>query len=219
MREEKTKSPSQANKRKQTKSWFWPAIYSGIAIVFVGMIWGYTALIKDSPGKTDTAKAPDNSEVVVDVNASKESFKYPFSEELLNDVAILQDYYDMEADETMRENALLVFNQSYVTNSGVSISIDGKPFEVLAAMSGVVEEVVTDVFSGDSVVLKHADGMQTVYSSMTGVLVKEGDEVAQGEPLAMTTQNEWNPAAGVHLLFEIHVDGEPVNPGKHLAFK
>jgi stage II sporulation protein Q len=217
MREEKTKSPSQKNKRKQTKSWFWPAIYSGIAIVFVGMIWGYTALIKDSPGKTDSAK--DGGEVVVDVNASKESFKYPFSEELLNDVAILQDYYDMEADETMRENALLVFNQSYVTNSGVSISIDGKPFEVLAAMSGVVEEVVTDVFSGDQVVIKHADGMQTVYSSLTGVLVKQGDEVAQGEPLAMTTQNEWNPAAGVHLLFEIYVDGEPVNPGKHLAFK
>ena len=94
----------------------------------------------------------------------------------------------MEADEAMRENAYLVFNQSYVTNSGVSISIDGKPFEVLAAMSGVVEEVVTDVFSGDEVVLKHADGMKTIYSSLTGILVKQGDEVAQGEPLAMTTQ-------------------------------
>ena len=58
MREEKTKSPSQKNKRKQRKSWFWPAIYSGIAIVFVGMIWGYTALIKDAPGKTDSAKDP-----------------------------------------------------------------------------------------------------------------------------------------------------------------
>ena len=218
MREEKTKSPSQKNKRKQTKSWFWPAIYSGIAIVFVGMIWGYTALIKDTPGKTDTASSPDNGDVVVDVNASKETLKYPFSEELLEDVAILQDYYDMEADESMRESALLVFNQTYETNTGVSISIEGKPFEVLASMSGVVEEVVSDVFSGDEIVLKHADGMKTVYSSLTGVLVQEGDEVAQGEPLATTTQNEWNPAAGVHLLFEVYIDDEPVNPGKHLAF-
>ena len=62
-------------------------------------------------------------------------------------------------DEAMRENALLVFNQSYVTNSGVSISIEGKPFEVVAAMSGVVEEVITDAFKGDEIVLKHADGM------------------------------------------------------------
>ena len=82
-------------------------------------------------------------------------------------MAILQDYYDMEADEAIRENALLVFNQTYVTNTGVSISIDGKPFEVIAAMSGVVEDVVTDVFQGDEVVLTHADGMKTVYSSLT----------------------------------------------------
>ena len=99
MREEKTKSPSQKNKSTQTKSWFWPAIYSGIAIVFVGMIWGYTALIKDdTPGMTDSAtEDPGTGEVVVETNASKESLKYPFSEALLNDVAILQDYYDMEA--------------------------------------------------------------------------------------------------------------------------
>ena len=63
-------------------------------------------------------------------------------------MAILQEYYDMEADEAMREKALLVFNQSYVTNTGVSISIDGKPFEVVASMSGTVEEVITDVFKG-----------------------------------------------------------------------
>ena len=218
MREEKTKSPSQKNKRKQSKELVLACYLFGYRNCICRHDLGLHCTNKDAPGKTDSAKTPDNGEVVVDVNASKESFKYPFSEELLNDVAILQDYYDMEADEAMRENALLVFNQSYVTNTGVSISIDGKPFEVVAAMSGVVEEVITDVFSGDEIVLKHADGMKTVYSSLTGILVKQGDEVAQGEPLAMTTQNEWNPAAGVHLLFEVYVDGEPVNPGKHLAF-
>ena len=97
MREEKTKSPSQKNKRKQTKSWFWPAIYSGIAIVFVGMIWGYTALIKDAPGQTASATGPDSGEVVVHVNSSKESFTYPLSEELLSSFPILQYYYAIEA--------------------------------------------------------------------------------------------------------------------------
>ena len=86
MREEKPKSPSQKKKSKQTKSWFWPAIYSGIAIVFVGMIWGYTAFIKDdTPGMTDSAMdgKPGTGELVVETNASKESLKYPFAEELL----------------------------------------------------------------------------------------------------------------------------------------
>ena len=56
MREEKPKSPSQKNKSTQKKSWFWPVVYSGIAIVFVGMIWGYNAFIKDdTPDMTDSA--------------------------------------------------------------------------------------------------------------------------------------------------------------------
>ena len=124
----------------------------------------------------------------------------------------------MEADESMREKALLVFNQTYVTNTGVSISIDGKPFEVIASMSGTVEEVITDAFQGNEVILTHADGMQTVYSSVTEVLVKPGDEVVQGQALATTTENEWNPTAGIHLHFEVLIDGETVNPRSHLGF-
>ena len=218
MREEKPKSPSQMKKNKKAKSWFWPVVYSGIAIVFVGMIWGYSALVKDANPERADGNKTDSGDLIVETNASKELFKYPFAESLLDDVAILQDYYDMEADVSMQENALLVFNQTYKTNTGVSISIEGKPFEVVASMSGVVEEVITDVFRGDEIVLTHTDGKKTVYSSVSEVLVKEGDEVAQGDALATSTQNEWNPTAGVHLLFEIYEDDESVNPSTHLAF-
>ena len=57
MREEKPKAPSQKNKSAKTKSWFWPVVYSGIAIVFVGMIWGYNAFMKeDSPARQTLQK-------------------------------------------------------------------------------------------------------------------------------------------------------------------
>ena len=56
MREEKPNSPSPMKKNTKRKSWFWPAIYSGIAIVFVSMIWLYNALPKDNPTKIDSAK-------------------------------------------------------------------------------------------------------------------------------------------------------------------
>lgn len=219
MREEK-KSPSQKDKQTQKKNWLWPAVYSGIAIVFVGMIWGYSALVKkDSPELTDGAMGGnDNGELVVETNASKEVLKYPFSEELLDNVAILQNYYDLEAEESVQENSLLVFNQTYETNTGVSISIDDQPFEVVAAATGVVEEVVTDVFQGDEVIITHADGMKTVYGSLSGVLVKKGEEVTQGEPLGNASANEWNPNAGTHLHFQVLVNDEPVNPGSYLGF-
>lgn len=222
MREEKPKSASQKKKQVQRKSWFWPLIYSGIAIVFVGMIWGTSALIsKDSPSVTDSAMGdkPESGDLIVETNAPNEILKFPFSEDLLEEVVILQDYYDMKADAATREKSVLVFNQSYVTNTGISLSAEDKPFEVVAAMSGVVEEVVEDVFQGDEIVISHADGLKTVYGSVTGILVNKGDKISQGDPIATASSNEWNPSAGTHLHFEVLLDNEPVNPGSYLAFK
>ncbi|HJF30410.1 MAG TPA: M23 family metallopeptidase [Sporosarcina psychrophila] len=219
MREEKPKAPSQKNTSAKTKSWFWPVVYSGIAIVFVGMIWGYNAFMKDdAPGMADVAGKDPKDGLVVETNASKELLKYPFTEALLDDVAILQDYYDVDADEAMRESAMLVFDQTYVMNTGVTISVQGKEFEVVAALSGKVEDVVLDPFKGDEIILSHADGLKTVYRSVSGILVKKGDEVEQGQALGAATENEWNHTAGIHLHFEVQQDGVAVNPRSYLAF-
>ncbi|MBE1555691.1 M23 family metallopeptidase [Sporosarcina limicola] len=220
MREEKPKSPSQKNKSAKTKSWFWPVVYSGIAIVFVGMIWGYNALLKeDSPGLADIAGKNPKDSAIVETNAAKEMLKYPFKETLLDDVAVLQEYYDVKADETMRENALLVFDQTYEANTGLSISVEGQPFEIVASLSGTVENIITDPFKGSEIVLTHADGLKTIYRSVTGILVKKDEEVLQGQPIATSTENEWNPTAGIHLHFEVQKNGVTVNPRSYLGFQ
>lgn len=216
MREEKTKKTSPSNK----KTWLWPMIYASLAVFFVGMVWGYSAYVKNS--SSDVADSTMNNEggqdVVIETAAPTEVLKYPFDEKLLEQVSILQNFYDLEADDNLRDNALLVFNQTYETSSGISISIENEPFEVLAARSGVVEEVITDVFQGDEVVVSHADGLTTVYSSLTSVAVKKGDEIEQGTTLGNATANEWNPNAGTHLHFKVLVDGEAVNPASYLGF-
>ncbi|RKJ53665.1 M23 family metallopeptidase, partial [Butyricicoccus sp. 1XD8-22] len=117
-----------------------------------------------------------------------------------------------------REKALLVFNQTFSTSSGVSLSMNSEPFEVRAAMSGEVTEVKLDAFTGNQIIITHPNGMETRYSSVTDILVKEGDEVIQGQPLATTTDNEWNPTAGVHLHFQVLQDGEHINPRDFLSF-
>lgn len=218
MREEKPKSPSQKNKSQKKNRWFWPAIYSGLAIVFVGMVWGFNAIVqKDSADEIEVTQQPNN-ELVVETNATNEVLKYPFNEDDHDSMAILQEYYDAEADEEMREKALLVFSQTYLTNKGVSISMEDQPFEVVAALSGTVDEVVIDEFAGSEITITHTDGLTTIYSSLTGILVKEGDQVTQGQSLGTATSNEWNAAAGTHLHFQVLEDGIPVNPRSYLAF-
>lgn len=220
MREDKPKLPSQTKTNITKKTWFWPALYGGIAVLFVGMIWGYNALI--SPSETDSewasTKDADGNSVVVQTNANAETLKYPFQEANGGEIEILQGFYDVDADEASREGALLVFDQTYVTSSGITLSMKGEPFEVLASMSGTVEKVTNDPFMGSEIVLSHANGMKTIYRSLTGIMVKEGDVVTQGDSLATTTSNEWNPTAGIHLHFEVLKDDVNMNPQLYLAF-
>ncbi|WP_313893371.1 M23 family metallopeptidase [Psychrobacillus sp.] len=219
MREEQSNKPSQKNTSPK-KPWFWPLIYTGFSVAFVGMIWGYNVFITndkaDDSEWTDVATNPDK--VTIETNAATESIKYPFKEALLENVEIVQHFYDMEADATTREESLLVFGQTYVTNTGVSLSMNSEPFEVVAALSGKVEEVNLDPFEGDEVVLSHANGMQTKYRSVSEILVKVGDTVEQGQALATAAENEWNPTAGIHLQFEVFEDGVLTNPELLLAF-
>lgn len=219
MREEKQIKTSPNKNSWQKKPWFWPSIYAAIAVVLIGLIFSYNALINDEDEKEvvqDGTASEDST--VIETNARTENLKYPFNEEQLDNVQVLQDFYDVTADAETRENALLVFNQTFSTSSGVSLSVNGEPYEVLAAMSGEVTEVKLDAFTGNQVVITHANGMETRYSSVTDILVKEGDTVEQGQPLATTTENEWNPTAGIHLHFEVLQDGEHVNPRNFLAF-
>lgn len=219
MREEQTKKASQ-KKTNPKKPWFWPLVYTGFAVAFVGMIWGYNVYVNtDSAKESEWTQAGNNPDkVTIETNALAETMKYPFKEALRENVEVVQPFYDMGADEATREKSLLVFKQTYQTNTGVSLSINSEPFEVVAALSGKVEEVNLDPFVGDEIVLSHANGMQTKYRSVTGILVKVGDEVEQGQAIATATENDWNPNAGIHLHFEVFENGVLINPESLLAF-
>ena len=214
MREDKqTTSP----KTWVDQKWFWPAVYAVVAIIMIAFIVLYNVLA--TPEDTDTLQpVSQEPETVVETNATEETMKYPFEETYLNNVKIIQDYYDVSADASTRENALLVFKQTYSTSNGISIAINSEPFKVLAALSGEVTEVKLDAFTGNTITLTHENGYTTRYTSVGDIVVQEGDVVAQGEPIATTIENEWNPTAGVHLHFEVLKDGEYVNPKDFLTF-
>lgn len=219
MREDNNKQNKTSQKTNwQQKPWFWPTIYGGIAVVLIGLIFTYSALTREDENETVNEPTVQDESPVIETNARTETLKYPFDESQLENVKVLQDFYDMNADAKTRENALLVFDQTFSTSSGLSISINNEPFEVLAAMSGEVKEVKLDSFTGNKIIIAHPNGMETHYSSVSDILVKEGDLVEQGQPIATTIENEWNPTAGIHLHFEVLEDGKHVNPRNYLTF-
>lgn len=202
------------------RRWFWPVVYGGIAIIMVGFILFYNFLVKPDEQAGDVLEPVTYEEANPNPveNSANETLKYPFDEKFVETAQILQDYYDLGAEATQRENALLVFNQTFSTSTGVSIGINGEPFQVLAAMTGEVTAIQVDAFTGNMVELSHANGLVTRYHSVADFVVEEGAIVMQGEPIATTIANEWNPSAGVHLHFEVLKDGKPVNPRTYLSF-
>ncbi len=67
---------------------------------------------------------------------------------------------------------------------------------------------------GKVVILKHAGRYQTVYAHASRILVRKGDFVERGQPIAEVGKT--GNATGTHLHFEVRRDRRAVDPRAHL---
>lgn len=85
---------------------------------------------------------------------------------------------------------------------------------VLAARDGVVERAEWYGGYGRLVVLDHGDGISTYYGHCHELLVRPGQAVVRGQPIASVGSS--GDATGPHLHFEVRVRGTPKNPARWL---
>jgi murein DD-endopeptidase MepM/ murein hydrolase activator NlpD len=81
---------------------------------------------------------------------------------------------------------------------------------VPAANSGVVVFAGPLTIYGNTVVLDHGLGLQTLYGHLSSIGVKEGDQVKQGQELGRTGIT--GLAVGDHLHYEVLIGGVSVTP-------
>ena len=85
---------------------------------------------------------------------------------------------------------------------------------VVAAASGTVVLATTDSGLGTHIVIRHADGSETVYAHLSAVYVAQGQSVAQGEQIGAIGCTGY--CSGDHLHFELYIGGLAVNPLAYL---
>ena len=85
-----------------------------------------------------------------------------------------------------------------------------KKSPVPAANSGVVVYAAPLTIYGNTVVVDHGWGLQTLYGHLSTIEVKEGDEVKKGHELGRTGAT--GLALGDHLHFEVLIHGISVTP-------
>ena len=213
-------------KKLIAKRWVSPAIFMAAAAIIVTLMWIY----QGSDPATPTV-GPDNSTEVTqgedqpvsqdgndpeDIVASGESMLWP-----VNNFAALQveiPFYDAKGTETEKEAALIQVGNTISPHMGIDlVQPDGATFDVLAALSGKVTQVIQHPTNGNTIEISHGNGLTTVYESLTNVNVAEGDEVKQGTIIAQAGRSDMERDLGIHLHFETRVNGETVNPSDYIA--
>ena len=109
----------------------------------------------------------------------------------------------------------------YRTHAGMDIAADpGTP--VKAVSSGTIKDVYEDVLYGTTVVIEHADGVESVYQGLSPDLPVEtvvGHTVLTGEAIAGVGNSALcESAEASHLHFEMHKNGTAVNPSDYIVF-
>ena len=105
------------------------------------------------------------------------------------------------------------FTKEVKTHNGLDFAGPYNSY-VIAPANGVVAFVGIRGGFGNSLTIKHANGISTDYAHLGKILVKTGDEVKRGDKIGI--QGSTGRSTGQHLHLEVRVDNKRVDPGKFL---
>ncbi len=101
-------------------------------------------------------------------------------------------------------------------HGGIDIKVN-KHDTILAAFDGVVRVSGTARGYGNVIVIRHYSGLETVYGHASKRMVKSGDRVTAGQPIAISGQT--GRASTDHLHFEVRVNGKYFDPNLIIDFE
>jgi murein DD-endopeptidase MepM/ murein hydrolase activator NlpD len=101
------------------------------------------------------------------------------------------------------------FSGSAAMHRGVDLAgAVGEP--IRAAANGVIVKAGWVSGYGNYVEIDHGSGISTRYGHMSRFAVRSGDRVGRGEQIG--AMGSTGRSTGSHLHYEVHIDGEAVNP-------
>lgn len=200
------------NKKYKLKGWVVFSVYTISIITIIsslylvgktleGMIYSNESISYVYRGIIDDAVP------VVSTTKSKK-FIMPYQDE---NVKIIKNFYDKDSDNVTQENSLILYQNTYMPNTGILYGNDNV-FDVLAVLDGTVESVTTDEVLGNIITIRHTNNMTTTYESLNNVDVIVGQAVNQGDIIGKSGTNKVESSANSMLLFEVNYNGNNINP-------
>lgn len=121
-------------------------------------------------------------------------------------------YFDGTKSDDLLNKAVTEFEGVYRPNQGIDYSYDGKVFETVAMLGGVVSEVKEDPLFGKTVTVTSAQNIEITYQSLSQVSVKKDQTIKQNDVIGLAGENIYNKDLGIHLHVVVLKDGKLVDP-------
>ncbi len=99
-------------------------------------------------------------------------------------------------------------------HKGYDFASHGKSMPTYAAADGTVVIAGWSGSAGNWIVINHGNGLVTKYMHHSKLYVHAGQQVKKGQNIGMSGTTGYS--TGVHLHFQVEVDGVAVNPGSYL---
>lgn len=87
--------------------------------------------------------------------------------------------------------------------------------DVKATMTGRVVLARYNGNYGNTIIIDHGQGIQTLYAHLSRIQVNEGEQIVEGKQIGIAGNS--GLSTGTHLHYEIIVDNKPINPAKVIA--
>lgn len=197
--------------RLKLKRWASMAIYlSLVAIVFISMLFVSNILDNkygDSLNLSYILKDFINTDTPV-ANIKADQVIKPFDSET---VVVDIDFYDKDSSEESQEKSLILYENTYMPNTGILYSSE-ETFDVIATLDGTVSKITQDELLGNVVEITHSSSLITTYYSIDNIKVTEGQTLKQGDVIGTSGKNNISSTSDNMMLFEASLNGNNIDP-------
>ena len=180
-------------------------------LAIVGLLTLTELKLNETKPEEDTHVNKTIFENKIPVVATKEIIARPYTD---STITIATNYYNKEDDIETQKNSLILFENTYLPSTGIDYQSD-YDFDVVSILDGVVVTVREDQTLGKIVEIKHKNNIISSYQSISEIVVKEGDEVKQGQIIGKSGTANIQKDMGSHLHFELTVDSKTVDPEEY----
>lgn len=190
----------------------------GLLILFVVGLIGITAYVSKTiflslnEDENNTYVLRDLVSTYIPVNTEiNDVLKYPYND---TNVKVHINYYNINDEPTEQERSLILYENTYMPNTGILYGSSNK-FDILAVADGKVSNIEDDEIFGHIITITHNNNLISKYASIDDIKVNINDDIKSGEIIATSSNNKIVSETQNMLLFELIYNGEYVNPNKY----